>query len=103
MATKKKNATEQRLANIEYDIGWYLLRNIPQLMKDELLNSIEIDSIIMLDILDDDNNDIEIMITSTTITEQNNKCYYLSESYKDCCLYPDEKMSMCFELVNYLY
>jgi hypothetical protein len=85
----------------EYDIGWYLLRNIPQTMKDELLNSIEIDSIIMLEIMDDDNNDVEVMISSTTIEEQNNKCYYVSESYKDCCLYPDEKIAMGFELLNY--
>jgi len=26
MPTKKKNAKEQRLANIEYDIGWYQIR-----------------------------------------------------------------------------
>jgi hypothetical protein len=84
----------------EYDIGWYLLRNIPQSMNDELLHSIELDSIIMLEIPDDDNNFVEIMISSTNITEQNNKCYYISESYKDCCLYPDEKMAMCFEMIS---
>jgi hypothetical protein len=83
-------------------IGWYLLRNIPLAMKNELLETLDPDSIIILDIPDDDNkdNEIEIMIGITNINEQNEKCYYTALSYKDCCLYPDEKLDMMFELVN---
>lgn len=87
--------------NNGYDNGWYILRNVNNSMKRELLESLEPDSIIMLEIPDDDkDDDVEIMITSTNINEQNEKCYYYSKDYKDCCLYPDEKLSMCFELVN---
>jgi arginase family enzyme len=83
----------------KYGFGWYILRNINKIMQNEMLSILEPDNIIMIDIPDDD-NDKHIMISSTSINEQNEKCYYLSESYKDCCLYPDEKLSMCFELVN---
>ena len=86
--------------NNGYDNGWYILRNVNNSMKRELLESLETDSIIMLEIPDDDKDDVEIMITSTNINEQNEKCYYYSKDYKDCCLYPDEKLSMGFELVN---
>ena len=81
-------------------IGWYLLRNIPLSIKCELLDTLDSDSIIILDILDDDNNEVEIMISTTSINDQNEKCYYLASSYKDCCLYPDEKLDMMFELIN---
>ena len=83
-----------------YNSGWYILRNIPFAMKTELLENLDPDSIIILDIPDDDMNDVQIMIGTTTINEQNEKCFYLSKSYKDCCLYPDEKLDMMFELVN---
>ena len=88
-----------------YHYGWYLLRNIPQKMRQELLETLDQDSIIILDIPDDDPEDpdkeVEIMISTTCINDQNEKCYYMSTSYKDCCLYPDEKLDMMFELVNY--
>lgn len=91
----------------EYGVGWYLLRNIPNDMKNEILNSIENDSMIVLNIpnIDDnndnsDNSEDEVLISSTNILEQNEKCYYVSETYKDCCLYPDEKMAMCFNFFS---
>jgi hypothetical protein len=81
-----------------------LLRNIPNDMKNEILNSIENDSMIVLNIpnIDDnnDNSEDEVLISSTNILEQNEKCYYVSETYKDCCLYPDEKMAMCFNFFS---
>jgi len=83
--------------------GWYILRNISLDMRNELLEYLDIDTIKIINIKEDDddnNEEIEIMITSTTILEQNEKCYYTSTSYKDCTLFPDEKMAMCFELVN---
>lgn len=81
--------------------GWYILRNIPKEYKEKIFKEIENDSIKIITINDNDtNNDIDIMVTSTTINEQNDKCYYTAKSYTDCTLYPDEKMSMMFELIN---
>lgn len=76
--------------------GWYILRNVPLDMKNDILSRIDNDSIIILDIEDN----VQIMVSSTTIYEQNEKCYYTATSCKDCTLYPDEKMAMMFELVN---
>ncbi len=81
------------------DYGWYILRNIPKELKEELFKEIEDDSIKIITI-NENNTDIDIMVSSSTINEQNNKCYYTSSSYKDCTLYPDEKISMMFELIN---
>lgn len=85
-----------------YHYGWYVLRNIHKGMKQELLETLDHDSIIILDIPDDDDpfKEVEIMISTTCINEQNEKCYYMATSYKDCCLYPDEKLDMMFELIN---
>lgn len=79
--------------------GWYILRNIPKQEKEEIFKEIEDDSIKIITINEND-IDIDIMISSTTINEQNEKCYYTANSYKDCTLYPDEKISMMFELIN---
>ena len=79
--------------------GWYILRNIPKEDKEEIFKEIEDDSIKITTINEND-IDIDIMISSTTINEQNEKCYYTANSYKDCTLYPDEKISMMFELIN---
>lgn len=81
------------------DYGWYILRNIPKELKEEFFKEIEDDSIKIFTI-NENNTDIDIMVSSSTINEQNNKCYYTSSGYKDCTLYPDEKMSMMFELIN---
>jgi len=83
-----------------YKYGWYILRNIKHDIKQKLLESFEEDSIIIIDITDDDNKETEIMISTTCVNEQNNKCYYMSTSYSDCCLYPDEKLDMVFEMIN---
>ncbi len=91
--------------------GWYILRNIPLLTRNELIKELDTDAIIILNIPvnDDDNsnsdsdsaNDIkDIMVSTTTIYEQNEKCYYTAKSYKECTLYPYEKMAMAFELIN---
>jgi arginase family enzyme len=81
--------------------GWYILRNIPLSTRNELIKDLDIDSIIMLNIpISDDDDNQDIMISTTTIYEQNEKCYYTAKSYKDCTLYPYEKMAMCFELIN---
>lgn len=80
--------------------GWYILRNIPKEDREEIFKEIDDESIKIITI-NENGEDIDIMISSTTIYEQNEKCYYTSASYKDCTLYPDEKISMMFELINH--
>jgi arginase family enzyme len=91
---------EGDLNDIGDNYGWYILRNISKEEKEEILKEIDDDTIKIITI-NENNNEIDIMVSSTTIYEQNEKCYYTSTSYKDCTLYPDEKMNMMFELVNY--
>jgi len=79
--------------------GWYILRNIPKDIRENIFGLIEHDSIQFIT-LEENDEEIEIMISSTTINEQNEKCYYTAQSYKDCVLYPDEKMDMMLELIN---
>lgn len=104
-------------SNTEYDqeydsYGWYILRNLNIQMRNEILEELIDDSIIIMEIpmkylsSNDKENDIiendiiEIMIASTNMNEQNQKSFYLTKSYKDMVLYPDEKASMLFELIN---
>ncbi len=90
---------EETEESIGDNYGWYILRNVPMDFKNDLLKQIDNDSITIIDIPDED-EEIQVMISSTTILEQNDKCYYTATSYKDCTLYPDEKMAMAFELIN---
>ncbi len=82
-------------------------------LKEELLKYIEDDKIYTFN-LDDctikktntdnlelDNLENEILITATTMDEQNKKSYYSSKSILDCALFPQEKFLMGFELVNF--
>jgi hypothetical protein len=98
----------------ENDIGWYILRFIDMELKQELLKYIEDDKIYTInlddssiqekDIINDDIDDElenEILITATTIDDQNKKSYYLSKSILECSLFPQEKFLMGFELVNF--
>lgn len=104
----------------EIDHGWYILRNLNLNMRNELLEELDGDSIMSLEIpkelfykdynFQEENEkneedievdeDIEILIGSTTMNEQNEKSYYCTNSYKDMVLYPDEKSVMLFELTN---
>lgn len=93
---------DSKVVDIDYigdNYGWYMLRNVPNNIKDDLMREIDNDTIKIISINDGD-NEIDIMVSSTTMSEQNEKCYYTATSYKDCTLYPDEKMAMMFELVN---
>ena len=102
------------------DIGWYILRFLDMQLRDQLLKSIEDDKIYTFNlddyiieekkydnlIINDDieNNDLEeneILITATTIDDQNMKSYYSSYSIIECSLFPQEKFLMGFELVNF--
>lgn len=99
------------------DIGWYILRLLSLNDRQEILKSIEDDKIYTINLndfdndSDDENNnnnenddnliDKEILITATTIDDQNMKSYYHAKSIMDCALFPQEKFLMCFELVNF--
>ncbi len=92
------------------DVGWYILRFLNSVQKNLLLSKIPDDTIMILniedlgDIQNDDNDDDieldEVMIATTTIDEQNKKNYYTATDTMDCCLYPQDKLCMTFELVT---
>jgi hypothetical protein len=77
------------------DIGWYILRFLETEQKEKLLEQLIDDSIMHLDIEDVGG----VYITATTMNEQNEKSYYTS-SIMDCCLFPQEKFLMAFELLS---
>lgn len=79
----------------ESDFGWYLMRGLSIKDRLELINRIPDDEIITVDIGDE-----EYFVTKTTINEQNEKSYYAAETINDVVLFPQEKVCMCFELVN---
>jgi arginase family enzyme len=97
--------------------GWYLLRNMTFGMREELLHELNDDDVIMMEIpknmlnkkndKNDKNDkneifdeDIQILIACTNMKEQEDKSYYTITSYTDMVLYPNEKISMLFELTN---
>jgi hypothetical protein len=99
----------------ENDIGWYILRFIPLELKQNLLKHIDDDSIKILNLEDynielynedydkendEENNNNLIMISATTINDQNERSFYTATSILDCVLFPIEKISMGFELIN---
>lgn len=98
-------------------IGWYIMRDVPEEQKEELLNSIDNDQIIFVPYGDKDNeyfedsdnnednednkdNENYALVTTTTIGEQQQKSYYTATTLNDCCLLPGEKVSMMFELCD---
>lgn len=80
-------------------IGWFILRNIPKQEKTEIINAIDDDRIITISINDDDES-YDAFVTTTTIREQQEKSFYVSNNVSDCCLYPGEKLNMLFELIS---
>lgn len=101
----------------ENDIGWYILRFIDMETREKLLKHIEDDKIYTFNLDDymieekdielyinndsDDELENEILVTATTIDDQNKKSYFLTKSIMDCTLFPQEKFLMGFELVNF--
>ncbi len=77
------------------DYGWYILTAIPNDHKERLMKSIGDDNIITIEI---DNK--EYMVTKTNMDEQNQKSFYTTVNVLDTVLFPNEKISMVFELVN---
>lgn len=86
------------------DNGWYILRFLDNDTKEKILEKLCDDDIITFTFEDDDGEEIDILISSTTVEEQemlsyNNENDDVNDIY-DRCLYPIEKYSMIFELIN---
>jgi arginase family enzyme len=96
----------------EENHGWYILRGIDLKLRDEILSSIE-DNISLITIPNehdeddgdydnkDGEGDVDVLITATSIAEQDEVSYYATVDINDCVLYPEEKSSMLFELLNF--
>jgi hypothetical protein len=83
----------------EADIGWYILRGLDKDTKEKILKKIEDDNIIE-ESIEYNGEVIDVMITSTTIKEQNDKSFFSSTNSMDLVLFPEEKTDMLFELIN---
>jgi arginase family enzyme len=77
------------------DIGWYILKGIDLATRHEILNQMDDDEIKEIDIEGED-----YIITKTTMNEQYEKSYYTAKTINDTTLFPEEKLVMCFELLN---
>jgi hypothetical protein len=84
-----------RIQKSEEDVGWYIVRFMDQNTKEQILSKLKDDTIIYIEV-----DDEEIMITTSNVDEQNQKSYYVCQNIDECCLFPQEKMLMCFELIN---
>jgi arginase family enzyme len=86
------------------DVGWHILRDVPLDVREDMLNRLSHDDIILFEVpTDDDGVEYEnVYISSTTIAEQESKSYAICDDgdYTSCTLYPEEKVSMLFELLN---
>jgi hypothetical protein len=81
------------------EIGWYIMRNVDSTLKERLLEDIKDGEIIQIEIEDDENIKRDILISVTTLADQNDLSYYLAEDYSDKRLYPDEKLDAYFNLI----
>lgn len=79
--------------------GWYIMRNVDSDLKDKLLKDITDGEIITIQIEDDDMIKRDILISVTTLADQNDLSYYFAEDYSDKRLYPDEKLDAYFNLI----
>lgn len=83
----------------DVDIGWYILRGLTLKQREKYLSDLT-DDAMRIETIPDGDDDIDVLISSTTIAEQEDKNYILAESIKECTLFCDEKTNMMFELLN---
>jgi len=81
--------------NPHADIGWYILKGLDLETRNNIINEIDNDDIEIIEIEDE-----EYFITKTTMNEQYGKSYHCAKTIHDTTLFPEEKLSMCFELLN---
>lgn len=82
------------------DTGWYIVRFMTLKERETFLQYL-IDRVVTISIDNiDTGTDLEVIVTSTSIQEQNQKSFYTAKGILDYCLFPQEKISMTFELLN---
>ncbi len=79
----------------ETDFGWYILRGLSLNQKKDIISKLDSERTTNIDIDGED-----YLITTTTMNEQNEKSYFTAQSIQDFTLFPNEKLLMCFELIN---
>lgn len=82
----------------EDDIGWFILRGVPDDQKEKLLKEVN-DTIQTITVDDDNGEPTDVLISSTTMNEQQSISYYMVDTIEDCALVPIEKVQMMFELL----
>lgn len=82
------------------DVGWFVLKNVPLDLREQLISQIGEDNIISFQTEDDDGNLIDAYVSVTTIAEQQTKTYCDMTSIHDCTLYPAQKVYAMFEMLN---
>ncbi len=78
-------------------IGWVMIRNMTIQEKEKYMKQIGDGEIKIIQI---DDNGSMAYITVTSMRKQQEKSYYTSKSVYDCCLFPEEKKNMMFELIT---
>lgn len=84
----------------ETDLGWFLMRGLSLVDRENIMKSIPKDTIINFNVEDDGVEEV-VLISTSTIDEQNSKSFYDPDlKLTDCVLYPAQKLYMTFELLN---
>lgn len=82
------------------DVGWFILKNVPLDVREQLIESIGTENIISFQTEDDDGEIIDSYVTVTTMAEQQERTYCGTTNVHDCVLYPAQKVYAMFELLN---
>ena len=83
------------------EYGWFIMRNCSLEFREQLISSrLSDDDTIISETIKETDEDIDILITKTTMADQETKSYFGGGTYIDCILLPDEKTSMMFEMLN---
>lgn len=84
----------------EDDVGWYIVKFMSLSDREAIIAHL-VDKVITISIDPDDiGEEMNVYITTTTMSEQNERSFYNATNITDYCLFPQEKISMCFELLN---
>ncbi len=81
------------------EIGWYILRNISNEERNKMIEYIGDDNIINVTVVKNGHL-INALATTTSMAEQQQMTYDLCQNIADCCLDPEEKIDMMFEMLN---
>jgi len=82
------------------DVGWFVLKNVPIDVREQLIENIGNDNIISFETEDDNGEIIDAYVTVTTMQEQQERTYCDVTSVHDCVLFPAQKVYAMFEMLN---